>query len=73
MTPTEIRAAREVLRLTQAQIAPLLGYGSQSRIAEIEGGKKGVGASVIRLLQAYVDGYRPKDWPVPMDTPKLTD
>ena len=63
MTPTEIKTAREALGLTQAQIATLLGYGGQSRIAEIEGGKKGVGASVIRLLQAYVDGYRPKDWP----------
>ena len=71
MTPAEIKAAREALGLTQAQIAPLLGYGSQSRIAEIEGGKKRAGPAVIRLLRAYLDGYRPSDWP--MDTRNATD
>lgn len=52
------------LGLTQAQLAPLLGYGAASRVSEIANGKRTPGASVVRLLRAYLDGYRPDDWPV---------
>ena len=38
--PADIRAARERAGLTQAQAAALAGYGSQSRWAEIESGRK---------------------------------
>lgn len=41
----------------------MLGYGSDARISEIERGKREPGASVVRLLSAYLDGYRPNDWP----------
>lgn len=63
MTPDQIKQARQSLGLTQTQIAPLLGYGSQSRVTDIETGKRNASASVIRLLTAYLDGYRPMDWP----------
>lgn len=63
MTPAEIREARQTLGLTQPQIAPLLGYGSKSRVAELESGARNPSDTVIRLLRAYLDGYRPKDWP----------
>lgn len=64
MTPDAFRAARKSLGLSQAQAADMLGYGSKPRVSEIERGLINPGASVVRLLQAYLDGYRPHDWPV---------
>lgn len=63
MTPAEFRAARLRLGLTPPQAADLLGYGSRNRISEIEHGKRNPSAAVARLVQAYLDGYRPEDWP----------
>ena len=63
MTPAEIRQARVKLCLTPAEIAPLLGYGAASRIYEIESGARNPSAAALRLLRAYLDGYRPSDWP----------
>ena len=36
MTPAEFRAAREILGLTQAEIAPYLGLGSYARVSRAE-------------------------------------
>jgi DNA-binding transcriptional regulator YiaG len=63
MTPTELQQARQSLGLTQSQLAPLLGYSNKTRISELERGTREPGAAVVRLLQAYLDGYRPADWP----------
>ena len=63
MTPAEIRQARIELGLTPAEIAPLLGYGAASRIYEIESGARSPSAAALRLLRAYLDGYRAPDWP----------
>lgn len=63
MTGAEFRAARESLGLTQSQLAKLVGYGSQSRIAEVEA-RHEAPACPARLLRAYLDGYRPGDWPL---------
>ena len=63
MTPAEFKAARLSLGLTQPQAADCLGYGAPNRISEIENGKGSPGAAVILLLRAYMDGYRPADWP----------
>lgn len=63
MTPAEIKHARQSLGLSQTDAARLLGYGSQSRISEIESGQRNASESVLRLLAAYVAGYRPDDWP----------
>lgn len=63
MTPDQIRAARHKLALTQAQLAPLLGYAAHVRIAELENGKRNPSEAVVRLLTAYLSGYRPADWP----------
>ena len=65
MTPDEFREAVKSLGLTQAQAAAMLGYGAQSRISNIVCGVDRPSKSVIRLLRAYVDGYRPDDWPQP--------
>ena len=63
MSPCEIRAARRSLGLTQAQLAAMLGYARSDRVSEIERGIEQPSAAVRRLLQAYLDGYRPVDWP----------
>jgi len=64
MTPADFRAARLKLCLTQAQLARVLGYSAKPRVSEIERGATQPGPAVLRLLQAYLDGYRPQDWPL---------
>ena len=70
MTPAEIRAARKTLALTQGQLAAVLHLGKrgQSTVSEWERGVKSPSAQTVLLLRAYLDGYRPADWPVkPME------
>ena len=67
MTAADVRAARQSLGLTQAQLAPLLGYAPgpnpQARVSDLERGVHPVDGAKARLLTAYLDGYRPLDWP----------
>ena len=63
VTPEQIKAARKFLGLTQAQMAIVLGYYGQSPYARMERGERAPHGSVIRLINAYLDGYRPGDWP----------
>ena len=62
MTPADFAAARKRLGLTQAQLAAVMGYGNKARISEIERGER-LPPLAKRLLRAYLDGYRPDDWP----------
>ena len=62
MTPAEFKEARHKLGLTAKQAAPLFGLGDTARIYNIEAGAQVQGWHA-RLMQAYIDGYRPKDWP----------
>ena len=67
MTPAEIRAARKSLALTQGQLAAVMGL-RQATISDWERGIYPQDGSNERLLRAYLDGYRPADWPVkPME------
>lgn len=63
MTPTQIKEARLTLRLTQKQMALMLGYGAKARISELESGARNPSETVLRLMRAYLDGYRTDDWP----------
>ncbi len=63
MTPYEIRNARQALGLTQAQLAALMGLGDKARVAEWERGARHPSPQSERLIRAYLDGYRPTDWP----------
>lgn len=68
MTPTQIREARDKLGLTQHQLGWLLGYEQASgrfMVSHLERGERDLQEAQRRLLQAYLDGYRPKDWPAP--------
>jgi hypothetical protein len=63
MTPTHIRDALQSLGLDQAAAVKMLGYSRQASISDITTGKRNPNGAAVRLLQAYLDGYRPKDWP----------
>lgn len=64
MTPEEFKQARLSLGLTrQSDAAALLGYSRQASISDIETGRAPPSPAAVRLLRAYLDGYRPDDWP----------
>jgi transcriptional regulator with XRE-family HTH domain len=62
MTGAEFKAAREAWGFTQPQMAALMGYGSSPRISELEA-RDVVKGPPARLMEAYLAGYRPGDWP----------
>ena len=66
MTPIELRSARLRLGLSLAEFARLLGYdGSQikSTAHRLEIGERTIRDAQRRLVEAYLAGYRPPDWP----------
>ena len=63
MTPQEIKAARKALGLTQAQLAQVMGYSGTPYVSGLETGYRSISEQGRRLLQAYLSGYRPEDWP----------
>ncbi|WP_170378774.1 helix-turn-helix domain-containing protein [Ruegeria atlantica] len=60
---SEVKIARLSLGLSQREMAPLLGLPLTAELSAIEYGKVEPHPSTIRLLQAYLDGYRPSDFP----------
>ena len=67
--PNDVRACRHELGLTQKQLARLLGYKHYNRISAIENGKENISKAAVRLINAYLEGYRPPDWPETTRTP----
>lgn len=66
MTPDEIAQSRRKLGLTLVQMAAMLGYdGNQARgqMHHLETGRRELRPAQRRLLEAYLAGYRPRDWP----------
>lgn len=63
MTPVQFKEAMQSLGLDQAAAMKLLGYNRQASISDIVTGKRNPSGATVRLLQAYLDGYRPSDWP----------
>ncbi len=67
MTAAELRYARRTLGLSVRQLAAMLAVDADLvRRMELEPGREGhrpIRSSVGRLVQAYLDGYRPPDWP----------
>jgi len=63
MTPADIKQARQMLGLTAKQLAPLIGYNRPASVYDIEAGRERASNAVTRLLRAYLEGYRPADWP----------
>lgn len=67
MTPEEIKAARQALDLTQAQLGAMLDTDAQTvRRMELDPEAstfRKPAPRMVRLIRAYLDGYRPTDWP----------
>lgn len=64
----DLKEARLRLGLTQTHMGEMLGYSGahvRQMVYEIEQGQKPLMPCQARLLQAYLDGYRPVDWPKP--------
>ena len=62
MTPAEFRTARKQLGLTQTQAASMLGRTLRN-IQQWEGAEREIDNAAALLLRAYLNGYRPDDWP----------
>lgn len=67
MTPDEIKAARHQLGLSLAQLADLLDTDPQTiRRLELDpedSTARKPAPRMVRLIRAYLEGYRPADWP----------
>ena len=68
MTPTHIDEARRKLGLSVSQMAAMLDTGGQDyrrwMMSADKSTARAVPARVYRLINAYLAGYRPPDWPV---------
>lgn len=70
MKPEEIAGARRKLGLTAHEMATMLGYEGEERLRrnlayDLERGRRRVREPQRRLIEAYLAGYRPRDWPRP--------
>ena len=66
MTPQQLARARERLGLTLSEMADMLGYEGEQRrqmVHKLEAGLRTIREPQRRLIEAYLSGYRPKDWP----------
>lgn len=69
MTPDEFREAQRELGLTDAELAAMLGMENPQHLRRYKVRKPDAGSArpikpwTARLLRAYLDGYRPADWP----------
>ena len=67
MTPFEIKQARHTLGLSVADLARLLDTDAQTvrRMEQSESAStfRRPAPRMVRLVQAYIMGYRPPDWP----------
>lgn len=66
MTPSELNKARRKLGLTLDQMADMLGYEGESghsQVHHMETGRRTIRGAQRRLVEAYLSGYRPEDWP----------
>jgi DNA-binding transcriptional regulator YiaG len=63
MTAADFLAARKSFSLTQPEWGLMIGM-SRPQVQRIENGKWPVPENARRLVEAYLSGYRPADWPV---------
>jgi len=71
MTPSQIKEARLSLGLTQAKLSRLLDTDPTTiRKMEMSDDKSSFrkpAPRMVRLIEAYLNGYRPDDWPDTID------
>lgn len=61
-----IKKAREELGLSRHDFCRMLGLpsGRRQTLGDWEKGRRQMDDARMRLLQAYLSGYRPDDWPM---------
>lgn len=69
LTPDEFREAQQTLGLSDLQFAQVLGLENAQHIRRLKADPdkehhRPVKGTHARLIRAYLDGYRPKDWPL---------
>lgn len=69
MSPEDFRSAQRALDLSDADLARVLGFDHAQHIRRLKAPAdaahhRPVKDYTARLLRAYLDGYRPPDWPV---------
>lgn len=57
-----MQQARKHLGLTQSQMARMLDMGTRA-YQRYEANEREAPVRMTRLIDAYLDGHRPKDWP----------
>lgn len=67
MTPAQIKEARQKLGLSVAQLATMIDTDPLS-VRRMEGNPEAKthrlpAPRMVRLIEAYLSGYRPLDWP----------
>jgi len=67
MTPTQIKELRRELGLSVAQFGRMLDTDASTirkmEMSEDKSTHRKPAPRMVRLLEAYLSGYRPKDWP----------
>jgi hypothetical protein len=66
LTGEQIKATRLELGQTLEQTASLLSYGGvglRQQMHNLEAGRRTIREAQRRLVEAYLAGYRPLDWP----------
>jgi len=67
MTPDQIKKARQELGLKQRELAVILDTDPHTvrrlEMTEDKATARKPAPRMVRLIQAYLDGYRPSDWP----------
>jgi len=67
MTPSEVKYSRVTLGLTLREFAQMLDTDASTiRKMELQEGSsqyRGPAPRMVRLIVAYLNGYRPPDWP----------
>jgi transcriptional regulator with XRE-family HTH domain len=64
MTPAQFREARESLGWSQYELADALNLGGTTekgaqRVREMESGARPISGPIVRLMEAFADGWRP--------------
>lgn len=63
MTPDELKATINKLGLSQVQFARVIRMDDRS-VRRLIAGDRAISGPVQRLVEALLDGWRPKDWPL---------
>lgn len=78
LSPEQFREAQHQLGLSDSELAAVLGYGSPAHVRRHKvhdtrlPSYRAPNAQVVRLIRAYLEGYRPADWPATSSRPAIS-